>query len=565
MKKKIIPAVIAIALIIIVVGISYGSKIIDKYSYSDETADLTIDYYKLTEHDEVAIVLQNELIETRAKITDSGVCYLDFESVQDLLNDRFYADFNENLLIYTTPTDMIVSQIGASDYSVSGTMNSENYVISYLEGDVLYVALDYVKKYTNFSYELFPNPNRIQMRTQWGDVTHATIKKDTNVRVKGGVKSPILRPVTAGEMVTVIEKMETWCKVKTSDAIMGYVENKFLTDEITEVEIAVTDYVEPEYTSIKRDYPINLGWHQVMTSSANGTLDEVSMNTGTMNVISPTWFSLSDNYGSITSIASSDYVKRAHERNMEVWGLVDNFSTEMSTFEVLSYTSRRTTLINNLMNETLACGMDGINIDFEQLGYETGEHFVQFLRELSIRCRANNIVLSVDNYVPRESTEHYNRKEQGIVADYVIIMGYDEHWGSGGVAGSVASIGFVEDGIVRTLEDVPADKVINAIPFYTRVWKTKGGEVTSEALGMVAANEFVDKYDLEVAWNEEACQNYAEKMMGDTFYQVWLEDEQSIETKLTIMKKHNLAGVAAWKLGFEDKSIWNVIDAFVKQ
>jgi len=564
MKKKIIPAIVAIALILIVLVISFGAKLIEKYSYSYETADLTTDYYELTEHDEVAIVLQDTLIETRARTSDDGVLYLDFASVQKLLNDRFYADWNENLLIYTTPTDVIVNPIGTNTYTVSGTEQSEEYTISYLDGDVLYVSLDYVKKYTNFSYEFFANPNRIQLRTEWGERTSAQIKKDTHVRMKGGIKSPVLRKITAGETVTILEKMEKWTKVKTTDAIIGYVENKRLKNEVTETEIPVTDYAEPEYTSISRDYTINLGWHQIMAYSANDTFEEVVNNTGTMNVISPTWFTLSDNYGSITSLASSAYVDKAHARNMEVWGLIDNFSPEISTKEVLSYTSRRTALIDNLMKETLACGMDGINVDFEQLGYDTGEDFTQFLRELSIRCRANGIVLSVDNYVPRESTEHYNRKEQGIVADYVIIMGYDEHWGTGGVAGSVASIGFVEDGIVQTLEDVPAEKIINAIPFYTRVWKTKGGEVTSEAVGMDAAQAFVDNYVGEVRWDETTCQNYGEVTMGDTFYQVWLEDKQSIETKLTIMKKYNLAGVAAWKLGLENKSIWNVIDAFVK-
>lgn len=209
-------------------------------------------------------------------------------------------------------------------------------------------------------------------------------------------------------------------------------------------------------------------------------------------------------------------------------------------------------------------GIDGINIDFEQLNYDTGEHFVEFLRELSIECRKNNVVLSVDNYVPRESSNHYNRKEQGVVADYVVIMGYDEHWGTGGVAGSVASIEFVEDGIQKTLEEVPAEKIINAIPFYTRVWKTADGAVTSDALGMEAAENFISNNHVETRWDEETCQNYGEIQMGDTFYQVWLEDEQSIETKLTIMKKYEIAGVAEWKLGFEKKSIWNVIDAFVK-
>lgn len=559
--KKFIPAIVAIALIMIVLAGSYVVKFVGKYSYSDEQQDLA-EYYNV-QGDDVAIVLQNEMIDIKAKLLN-GTYYLDFSSVQNLLNDRFYVDTNENLLIYTTPTDIIKSEINTSAFAISGEEESTDYIISRYEKDTLYVALDYVKKYTNFSYNAFTEPNRIALRTEWGERTSATVKKDSAVRLKGGVKSPILRNVTEGETLVILEKMDNWTKVKTEDALIGYIENKCLSGEMTEQEIAVSDYEEPEYTSIHKDYKINMGWHQVMSAAANGDFDNVVNGTGTMNVISPTWFSLSDNDGNITNIASADYVNKAHARNMEVWALVDNFNTKVDTYEVLSYTSKRTALIQNLITPVLENGIDGINIDFEQLDGKTGEPFIEFIRELSIACRQNNIVLSIDNYVPRESTTHYNRKEQGVVADYVIIMGYDEHWGSGGVAGSVASIGFVEDGITKTLEEVPSDKIINGIPFYTRVWKTKDSEVTSEALGMELAENFISANNVETRWDEETCQNYGEIQLGDTFYQVWLEDEKSIETKLTIMSKYDLAGVAEWKLGFEKPNIWNIIDSYVK-
>jgi len=562
--KKIIPAIIAIALILVVLGVSFGAKVIERYSYSKEEQDM-VEYYGLTDASDstIAIILQNELIDTTAKMIEGRV-YLELADVQSLLNSRFYYDRNEGLLLYTTPTQKIINEIGASSYSVDGEEKSADYAISVVDGDSLYLALDYVKLYTNFSYELFTDPNRIQLRTEWGSRDSAVINKDTHVRVKGGIKSPILRAVEAGESVVILEEMETWTKVKTTDAMMGYVENKYLEDRMSEEEIPVTDYEEPEYTSIQRDYKINLGWHAIYTEAGNDTFDSVVDGTGTMNVISPTWFFLDGNEGNIKAMPSHDYVERAHSRNMEVWALLEDITLESDTYEVLSYTSRRENLINNLMGYLLEYDIDGINVDLEGITYETGEHFTQFLRELSIQCRLNGIVLSVDNYVPRESNAFYNRKEQGVVADYVIIMGYDEHWGGGGVAGSVASIGYVRDGIEKTLEDVPAQKIINALPFYTRVWKSKDGEVTSEALGMEAAAEFIRKYNVPTVWDEETCQNYGEIEMSGTLYQVWLEDAQSIETKLTVMKNLNLGGVAAWQLGLEDKAIWDVIDAFVK-
>ena len=549
------------ALIIVIGVITLGGILFKKYSYSNEVMSMGT-YYNLTEEGQVAIVLQNEQIEKKAKLAE-GVYYLDFDSVQKLLNDRFYEDTAEQLLLYTTPTEIIRTSIGENVYKINDEQKDAGYKISFYEEETLYVALDYVKLYTNFYYKTFTNPNRMQMKTQWGEITTAEIKRETAVRHRGGVKSDILRKVAKGETVTILEKLENWSKVKTSDAMIGYLENKYLINEQTFTEVPVKDYVEPEYTSLTRDYTINLGWHQVMAEGANGTLTEVVANTKGMNVISPTWFSLKDTNGGIRSIASADYVKKAHDMGLEVWALVDNFDKTVSTYSTLSRTTSRTNLINNLMKEVLAKDIDGINVDFEEVSYDAGEPFVQFIRELSIQCRKNGIVLSVDNYVPRESTAHYNRKEQGIVADYVIIMGYDEHWGSGGVAGSVASIGFVEDGIKQTVEEVPSHKVINALPFYTRVWQTNNGVVTCQTVGMEIAQNFISNNNLDMEWDEETCQNYGEIQKGNTFYQIWMEDKDSIETKLTVMKNYNLGGVAVWKLGFETPEIWNVIAAYV--
>lgn len=559
--NKFLPVLVAVALIIVIGGSALGSLFLKKYSYSEEQMDLG-KYYGLTKEDEVAIVLGNEYIETKAKMYQ-GICYLDFDAVQSLLNDRFYHDVAEGLLLYTTPTDIIRTVIGSKDYMAGEEKIETAYIPAFYEGDVLYVALDYVRTYTGFSYEVYTEPNRMQLFTKQEEETTAVVKKDTAIRYRGGVKAEILRMVTKGESVTVLEKMDNWSKVKTYDAFIGYVPNKVLKDEKTEMSSVEFDYTEPEYTSLTRDYKINLGWHQVMSEAANDTLGSVVKENSELNVISPTWFSLKSTDGDIRSIATQGYVDKAHNMGLEVWALVDNFDKDVSTYETLSKTTSRTNLIRNLMNQVLTYGIDGINVDFEDVSYDAGEPFVQFLRELSIVCRKEGIVLSVDNYVPRESTWHYNRKEQGIVADYVVIMGYDEHWGGGGVAGSVASLGFVEEGIVKTLEDVPANKVINALPFYTRVWKTSGDSVTSEALDMETAQNFIKNNNITMTWQDTEGQNYGEIQKGNTLYQIWMEDKDSIEAKLAVMRKYNIGGVAAWKLGYETSDIWDMISVYL--
>lgn len=565
MKKKVVPILIAIALIIIIGGLSFGGKIIEKYSYSKERADLNA-YYHISDSEDAAIVLQNEIVEERAKVID-GTWYLDLDTVHKYLNDRFYMDRNEDLLLYTLPEDIVKVVIGSSVKETEDGSEDLGYTIARYEGEKLYLAVDYVKQYTNFGYEVFTDPNRVQIDTQWEEMQVASIKKNTQVREKGGVKSPILTDVAKGDKVTVLEQMETWTKVKTADSVIGYVENKRLDNTRSELPIPVTDYTEPEYTSLTRDYKINLGWHVVAGTAGNDTLQSVTANTKGLNVISPTWFKLSDNEGNFTSFASADYVEKAHGMGLEVWALVENieYKDSIDMYQILSSTTTRRKLIDALVAEVQQYGIDGINVDFEQISMDCGEHYIEFIRELSVSCRKNGIVLSVDNYVPTGYTDHYDRREQGIVADYVIIMGYDEHYAGSPEAGSVASINYVENGIADTVSQVPANKVINAIPFYTRIWETTGSSISSQAVGMEMAEEYVAAHNIDVEWNEETCQNYGEYTSGDTLYQVWLEDEESIRVKLNIMGKYGIGGVAAWRLGFEKPEIWDEIETYLNQ
>ena len=553
MKKK-LPVIIAVVLIIVIVAITAGMKILERFSYSKERMDANA-YYGLETGEEVALVLNNEIKEEKGRLSE-GRCYLPLDTVHAYLNDRFYADYNEGLLLYTTPDTIIRAEAGAN--------GEEGYIPAFLDGGTMYVALDYVKKCTNFSFTLYQEPNRAVLTTSWSEHQAADIGKDTAVRYQGGVKSDILTDLSAGDKVVILEEMENWSKVATADGYLGYVENKRLENRRSETLIPVTDYQEPEYTSIRRDHKINLGWHQVTSESANSTLESVLDGISGMNVISPTWFFLSDDDGNFVSIGSTDYVNTAHSRGLEVWALLDNFTYDVNTKEILSYTSKRAKLIEGLVNEALALGVDGINVDLEQVSSDAGEDYVEFLRELSIACRANNLVLSVDNYVPKNYNAHYNWKEQGVVADYVIIMGYDEHYGGSQEPGSVASIGYVEEGISTMVQSVPSEKVINAVPFYTRIWETVGGEVKSQAVGMSAVQNFLSERNIEAVWDETTCQNYGEVQDGDSFYQVWIEDARSLEVKMNIMKNYNLGGVAAWKLGYEKghPEVWEVLSGF---
>ena len=563
MRKKVISVVVALALIVIVIIVGFGGMLWDKYSYGKELADL--DAYYGVEQGQLAIILQDEMIDEKALLKDNTV-YFDLDLIHNYLNEGFYADSAEGKLLYTTADDTVTALFGAGEYADRSGSHSAGYTVCFAQGDAVYVAADYVKLFTNYSFALYDR--HLQVYTQWGEKQTMEVAKKTQIRVLGGIKSPILRELEKGETVELLDEMEDWSKVKTSDSIIGYVENKRLKNPGTETEVPVTDYVPAEYTSIAMPGKVSLGFHSIGGEGGNATLAQMAAEGTGMNVIAPTWFSITDNEGNYRSFASSQYVQEAHGYGLQVWGVWDNFNyrnetgTDVSTYQVLSSTSKRQALVQNIVNTSLGLGLDGVNIDFEGLTEDCGIHYVQFLRELSVLCRSNGLVLSVDNYVPFHFNNFYRLDIQGQVTDYVIIMGYDEHWITGGEAGSVASLEYVSNGLDKTLDQVPAEKVVNALPFYTILWATQGVNVTGQYITLANVGEYLQRMNAATVWDEVACQNYAEWQSGEATYQIWVEDEESIAVKLDVMKVKNIGGVAVWRLGYGTPAAWNLIASY---
>jgi len=566
---------------IIIVGVIGGAFLIKKYGPSKEKADLN-EYYGLETENQLAVIVNNEVLGAKGIMLD-GRAYVEYSVVRDYLNGRFYVDHNENILLYTLPEGTITTEVGSTEYTLQKEKKSVEYVILKMEGNTAYISLDFIQEYTNLDFQTYTKPNRVMIVSDWGETTVATIKRDTQVRYRGGVKSPILTEVSKKDEVTVIEDEDNWKKVRTKDGYVGYVKTSCLKNE--EVTTISRAFQEPVYPNISKDYTINLAWHVVTNRTANNSVLSMIADTKGLTTLSPTWFTVADTKGNLNSLASSQYVNYAHQSNIEVWALVRDFDGGIGSYEesyeLLSRTSNRENLINQLIAEALKTGIDGINVDFEKISAECGEHYIQFIRELALKCRQNEIILSVDNYVPKGYNAHYNLKEQGIVADYVIIMGYDEHYSGSYESGPVASLEYVRSGIEETLKVVPKEKTINAVPFYTRLWKevpkTEGElaaeegteaanypvKVTSSAYGMREAEQTIAAAGAEIVVDEATGQNYAQWEADGATYKIWLEDHAALEAKLNLMKQHDLAGCAAWRLGFEKSGTWDLILKYV--
>ena len=537
--------VLVVCLLIVLVSLIGGAVYgINKLIPTSKQMDLT-EYYGQNADGEASLVAGTQKLEQKALISGDEV-YIPLDVVNGYLNQRYYWDSANKKILYATPTSL--TEEAASDQPGGNV---------WLKESTVYLKLDYVKKYTDIDSYIYKDPARIAIQYKFSNVQTVTVKKDTVIRYRGGIKSKILTKTAKDTVLRLMNEGEDWDQVATDDRYIGYIQKKKVSAADT------TDYKRSfkaeAYSYFTMDEPVNLAWHQVTSTDANNYFADTTQNMTGVNVISPTWFSVSDNDGNVSSLASGEYVMQAHEKGLKVWGLVDNFSENMSTTTVLSNTAARQNLENQLVTYALKAGLDGINVDFESLSEDVGIHFLQFLRELSIQCHENNLVLSVDNPVPEDFTSHYDRAEQGKVVDYVIIMGYDEHY-VGSDTGSVASLPWVEQGVKDTLAEVPAKRTILAIPFYTRLWKTTdGGALTSEAIGMDQAQQAISDNGAETYWDKTTSQNYGTYEGDGATYQIWLEDSKSIAEKVKLIPKYKLAGVAEWKLGFENSGIWSVI------
>lgn len=562
-KKIVIPICVCILIGAILVGVALYKK------FSPSTDKMSLTKYFNANKDEVEVILGDKIYEEKGIVQGKEI-YLNLDTIKSVLNSRFYWDKNENLLLYSTPTAVISASAGSKDCFKNNSKTSKDYEIVTIQDDVVYVALDYVKEYTALDYKIYKNPQRVVVTYEY-DKKKDYIKTDSDckLRYKANIKSDILVDLKEEAKLRLLEKEneETgFCKVMDASGVIGYVRAKDL--QKTYQEAAKTDFVAESYSHILKDEKINLVWHQVTNQTANGQLLNMLSTTKGVNVICPTWFATSDNDGSVDSLASDAYVTKAHQAGIEVWGLCNDFSPKMKIGKVLEKTSKRQKLAKNLIAEAIRYSLDGINIDFENVKKDSGEDFIQFIRELGIMCRNNGIVLSVDNYPLMSYNEYYNRKEQANVADYVITMAYDEFYSGSETAGPVSSLSYVEDSTKNVLEQIPANQAITALPFYSRHWKetTKNGNVklSSEACSMAYAQEILSDAKAKATWDDKTSMNYMEYTKGNTVHKMWIEDINSLERKMKAVSESKIAGVAFWKLGMEDKSVWDMIYRYNK-
>ena len=584
-KKKIM--VLAAAALTTIAVVACGKK-----ANEGNTTYIDLKAYYGIENGKYGIIIDGDMAGSGIKIGEDY--YLPQTVVADKLNNKFYYDSVNKEVLYSTPDEMLTYQIDDEEGNIVQNQGA------------VYLKLGFVLQHTNITAEIANSPDRIVINTHMQETETYKATEASKLRNGATNKAEILDNISKNQtLYEVIEDVwyseyaqmddlgsinqeedSEWAYVMTSNGVKGYVERKKLTQGEVYMPVNENGYEDAEYTHKSFEGKVALGWHQILNKEDNDGLSDVIKKADNMNVISPTWYALSGKTGEISSYASKSYVKKAKAKGLQVWALVSDFEKDEAgnyyVSDVITNTASRKRLIENLMKQVDKYELDGLNIDFEKINKDTSKAYLQFLRELYLQCRQRDIYLSVDVYVPMSFNLYYDRAAMGEVADYIMVMGYDEHWGGGSEAGSVASIKFVRNGIYNTIKYVESSRVINAIPFYTRVWCESEKEPTdvssvlvedsvvgnyylsSVATGMEYTESLLKKHKVDATWLDDAGQYYGEYEDDGSLYRVWVENEDSIALKLNAMKEAEVGGVACWKLGLEKKEIWQQIGAFLE-
>lgn len=494
-------------------------------------------------------------------INIDGRLYLPQEFIADNINVGFYYDKESDATLYSDTSYIYAFKRNQNDYSddTGKTYTMDYSVIRDVDGEC-FIAWDYVAERTDCEYQYVSEPDRLNVTLKRDAKQCVTAGKKAAVRYRGGIKSPVLEYVSKGDRLEYVDDIDEWIKVTTVSGYTGYVKKSEVSDTF---EYVREQKAVEEHNFLLKNEKITLAWFQVSGTAGNSSIDNNISTISGVNVIAPTWYSVTDASGNMSSYASADFVSKMHQRGIDVWALVSDFDTNVDFAQLYSSKAARTNMVNKLVGEAKSYGFDGINLDYENIKSAYAKDYLQFVRELSVACERNGIVLSTDNYKPEAYNRCYNLKEQSRFVDYVIVMAYDEHY-AGTDAGSVASLPFVKEAVEDTVQLVGKEHVIAGIPFYTRIWTTTDGNTTSRAVGMQAAIDQLNSDGQVALWNDDCGQYVASYTVGSSTRQIWFEEEKSIEAKMQVIKQENTAGVACWKLGLEKSTVWSVISQYNK-
>ncbi|MDR3239850.1 MAG: hypothetical protein LBT44_07170 [Clostridiales bacterium] len=529
----------------------------------------------------VTMVVRDTRLEDVHPLERNEVIYFPYAFVKEYIDDTLFWDDDALTATITTRDKVLRLTADSTTYTENGEPKELTQPFLYIE-DKIYLPSDFLTRFypISIAYDSavkIAAMDYLNERRDMGMVAGRT----ANLRYKPDKKAFIEERLDLGARMNVYQKEGDYARVRVESGLLGYLH---LKDFIEMTPLGPDSEPAPvEFPSRKSvQGKINLVFDQVFSPADSAKPEKYIFQDG-LDVLAPTWFSfdIETLNGDIISIADSDYVRRAHDSGRQVWALLSDFSADAARVRnsdvnhaVLSRTRIRERVIAQIMDLISRYDLDGINIDFEYLQPEDAAYYSQFFRELAPYMRAKGKTLSVDVYNPvpeKYWSQYYNRRAVGECVDYMIVMAYDEHT-NGTESGPVASLPFVEAGIAQTLEEVPKDKVLLGLPYYARVWREEIIDGTLQNslknYDMQTGYEQLADRGAQLTWDTGIGALYGEYAAVEddkaVTYKVWLEDERSIEEKLKLLRKYDLAGAVGWKRGLEKAEIWGLLKRYLK-
>lgn len=531
--------------------------------------------------EDTVLVIGNQRIGEGLVEPEEREIYLHVDPLKEHLDPRFFWDEEENTAVITTEDRIIHMESEKNTAKVNLEPMKLEFPLREIEGE-LYLPMLFLSSYYGIEIEHHPKTDTVVIDRPEEHAAYQAEVTSSNAYLREGphFRKPYLESLKKGSLLWVEQKKDGWNLVRSESGITGY---------LHDIDFTVTGTYYPDaeeggdgyppagdmpsdadkQPATSPEHPLTMVWE---FAQLNPDVEDIG-DLGPTQVVSPTWFHLADGEGNLRNLADPEYVDWAHERGYQVWGLVTNDFEPERTAELLASSSHRKTLIRKLLAKASLYNLDGLNIDFENFHYDYRDEFTQFMRELSALCQKEGLVLSVDVTMISNSAYYsrgYDRASLAEIVDYVALMAYDEHWAASPVAGSVSSLPWVERGLRRVLKEVPPEQLLLGVPFYTRLWEIKEKEdgeqeVSSRALSMEGIEQILKDREVETEWDDKTKQYFASYEEDGKTYQVWLENEASMEKRIELVNEYGLAGVAAWRRGFERSEIWEVIGEKLKK
>ena len=503
--------------------------------------------------------------------------YLPGNFLRNTIDPFLFWDESANTFFASTRREMLEFVPGRSNFHVNSRSHPLETPIRRIDGET-FLPINLVQGLYPLVIEYRPEFNIVVITSALvPQTTGIVITNNAAVRYRPENRAPIAVQLGQDDEVVIFSEYTDaeFIRVRTADGVLGYIAADDIDMIYTVDSIPTGRPILPSWIDNTTPHPpnwdggpINLIWETAHNQDANARRMLTPFHES-VTVVSPTWFDFDRENLNLTTNVSRAYVNWAHEQGVYVWPKVlDGYNAAARA--ILMNRDARRTVINQLIHYVDEYNLDGINIDIEHLlNAEEGPYKIQFLRELAIPMRERGVVLSSAVKVPEPWTMFYRRDLIALTVDFVMVMTYDEHYSRSEVSGPVASLPWVQRGVINMLKEVPREQLLMGIPFFNRIWR----EVVLEDEPPTAVNrtmdytiEFFEERGVEWEWDPEVGSYYGRVGSIEdgvpVQYRVWLECPSSIAAKMQVYIVHDLAGIAIWRRFWENEETWDVIDRY---